>query len=104
MQNAFVGRASREKPKRLSEKLGLIRESLGLSQDGMLIRLGLQNSSINRASISGYELDEREPPLLVLYAYSKTANIYMEVLVDDDIELPDIIPSPEKSFGKKKRN
>jgi transcriptional regulator with XRE-family HTH domain len=104
MQNAFVGRASREKPKRLSKKLRLIRETLSLSQDGMLIRLGLQNGSINRASISGYELDDREPSLLVLYAYSKVANIYMEVLVDDEIELPDIIPSPEKSFGKRKRD
>jgi transcriptional regulator with XRE-family HTH domain len=103
MQNAFVGRATRQRPKRLSEKLRRIRETLGLSQDGMLIRLGLQDSSINRASISGYELDEREPPLLVLYAYSKVANIYMEVLVDDEIDLPDIIPSEERSLGKKLR-
>ena len=98
-----VGRASRQKPKRLSEKLKRIRETLGLSQDGMLIRLGLHDSSINRASISGYELNEREPPLLVLYAYSKAANVFMEVLVDDEIELPDIIPASEKSLGKRQR-
>ena len=99
-----VGRASRQTPKRLPEKLKRIRESLALSQDGMLIRLGLQNSSINRASISGYELGEREPPLLVIYAYSKVANIFIEVLVDDEIELPDIIPSQERSLGKRQRN
>src|ERR1044071_8309038 len=98
-----VGRASRQKPERLSEKLKRIREILGLSQDGMLIRLGLQDSSINRASISGYELGEREPPLLVLYAYSKVANVFMEDLVDDEIELPDIIPSEEKNLGKRLR-
>ena len=99
-----MGRASRQKPLRLAEKLKLIRETLGLSQDGMLIRLGLQNSSINRASISGYELGKREPPVLILYAYSKAANIFMEVLVDDEINLPDIIPSQEKNLGKRQRN
>ncbi len=96
-----MGRASREKPNRLAEKLKLIRKTLGLSQDGMLIRLGLQDSSINRASISGYEQAIREPPLLVLYAYSNVANIFLEVLVDDKIDLPDIIPSEEKSLGKR---
>ena len=96
-----MGRASREKPLRLAEKLKQIREELGLSQGGMLIRLDLQDTSINRASISGYELGEREPPLLVLYAYANAANIYLEVLVDDEIDLPNIIPSEEKSLGKR---
>lgn len=76
---------------------------LGLSQDGMLIRLGFQHSSIKRNSISGYELGDREPPLLVLYAYAKTANVYLEVLIDDEINLPGIIPAPEKSLGRRKR-
>lgn len=98
-----MGRASREKPLRLAEKLKTIREALEVSQGGMLIRLGLQDSSINRASISGYELGEREPPLLVLYAYSNLANVYLEVLVDDKIDLPDMIPSEEKSLGKRKK-
>ena len=98
-----MGRASRERPLRLAEKLKQIREALGLSQDGILIKLGYQDSSINRSSISGYELGEREPPLLVLYAYSKLANIYLEVLVDDAYNLPDMIPSDERSFGKSKR-
>lgn len=76
---------------------------LGLSQDGILIRLGFQHSSIKRNSISGYELGEREPPLLVLYAYAKTANVYLEVLIDDEIDLPDMIPAPEKSLGKRNK-
>lgn len=98
----LMGRASREKPLRLSDKLKQIREALGLSQDGILIRLGYRDSNINRSSISGYELGEREPPLLVLFAYSKLANVYLEVLVDDAIDLPDLLPSEEKSFGKRK--
>jgi transcriptional regulator with XRE-family HTH domain len=104
MHNAFVGRVSREKPKKLPEKLRQIREKFHLSQGGMLIRLGLQETSVNRSSISGYELGEREPPLLILYSYAKAANIYLEVLVDDEISLPDIIPSEEKSLGKKVKN
>ena len=43
----------------------------------------------------------REPPLLVLYAYSNAASVYLEVLVDDVIDLADIIPSEEKSLGKR---
>lgn len=97
-----VGRASRNKPKRLGEKLRAIREGLGLSQTGMLIRLGLQDMSVNRASISGYELNEREPDLLVLYAYSKVANVFLEVLVDDQIDLPDLLAGEEKSLGRRK--
>lgn len=98
-----MGRASREKPLRLAEKLRQIREALGLSQDGILIKLGYQDSSINRSSISGFELGVREPPLLVLYAYANLANVYLEVLVDDAYNLPDMIPNDEKSFGKNKR-
>lgn len=98
-----MGRASRDKPVRLAEKLKQIREVMKLSQDGMLIRIGFQNTAIKRNSISGYELGDREPPLLVLYAYANAANVYMEVLVDDDIDLPDIIPAEEKSLGKRNR-
>lgn len=42
--------------------------------------------------------------MLVLYAYAKAANLYMEVLVDDETELPDIIPAQEKSLGKRNKN
>ena len=94
-----MGRSSREKPQRLAEKLKWIRTSLGLTQNGILIRLGYQDTSITRNSISGYERGKREPPLMVLYAYANLANVYMEVLVDDEIDLPGIIPS-EKSLGR----
>jgi transcriptional regulator with XRE-family HTH domain len=98
-----MGKAPREMPLRLAEKLKQIRTSLGLSQNGILIKLGYQNTSINRGSISRYELGYREPPTRVLYAYARLANIYLDVLVDDAIDLPDLIPSEETSAGKKKR-
>jgi transcriptional regulator with XRE-family HTH domain len=101
--NFVMGRASRVKPARLGEKLRTVRKVFGLSQDGILIKLGLRDASINRSSISGYELGEREPSLLTLYAYAKLANVYMEVLVDDSLNLPDRMPCDEKSVGLKKR-
>jgi transcriptional regulator with XRE-family HTH domain len=97
-----MGRSSREKPQRLAEKLKQIRTSLGLTQNGILIRLGYQDTSIKRNSISGYERGVREPPLMILYAYANLANVYMEVLVDDALDLPGTIPSDEKSSGRKR--
>lgn len=95
--------AARERPLRLAEKLRTIREALGLSQGGMLIRLGYDRSQITGNNISKFELGKREPSLLVLYAYAKAANICSDVLLDDELDLPVLIPSPEKSPGRKKR-
>jgi transcriptional regulator with XRE-family HTH domain len=39
----------------------------------------------NRASISGYERGEREPPLPILLAYAKLAKISTDVLIDDEM-------------------
>lgn len=82
------GRAvkSRVRPrvKRLPEKLRAIRERLNLSQGAMAHQIGVDN----RASISGYERGEREPPLPVLLAYARQAGIAVEVLIDDKLDLP----------------
>jgi transcriptional regulator with XRE-family HTH domain len=68
-------------------KLLQIRQTLELSQNGMLRRLGL-GKSYDRNSISGYERGEREPPLPVLLRYAKVANVCLDVLADDQIALP----------------
>jgi transcriptional regulator with XRE-family HTH domain len=97
-----MGRNSRTRPKRLAEKLKEIREILGLSQDAMLIQLGLNNmEGLERSVISAFELDKREPSLDVLLAYARVANVYVEVLIDDKINLPDKLPSKIKSEGVK---
>lgn len=98
-----MGRAARHKPKRLAEKLKQIRTSLDLSQDGMIIRLKLKEVSIKRNDISNYELDVNEPSLSVLLAYARAANIYLDVLADDELDLPDELPSKRTSLGKKKK-
>lgn len=95
-----MGRAARQSAYNLAEKLKHIREELGLSQNQMLARLGLkEEDGLFRSSISGYELGTRIPPFNVILAYAKLANVYVDVLIDDELELPEQIPSREKSSG-----
>jgi transcriptional regulator with XRE-family HTH domain len=82
-----MGTRSRPKPERLPEKLLAIRLHLGLSQDGMLARLGLDESHY-RSVISGYELGTREPPLPILLKYARLVRISTDVLIDDELDLP----------------
>lgn len=75
------------RPKRLAEKLRQIRLSLGLSQSEMLDRLGF-SKTLFRGNISQYELGRREPPLMVLLAYARAVAVSVDVLIDDELELP----------------
>jgi transcriptional regulator with XRE-family HTH domain len=61
----------------------------------MLRRLGL-HKSYDRSSISGYERGEREPPLPVLLRYAKVANVCLDILADDQLELPTKLPAKKK--------
>ena len=79
--------APRQKPERLAEKLKQIRMALGLSQDGMLERLGLTEEFF-RSRISAFELGNREPPLPVLLEYARLVGISTDVLIDDAKDLP----------------
>lgn len=93
-----MGRSARVKPLYLGEKLLRIRQALDLSQDGMVEQLGVMET-LTSASISAYELGQREPPLIVLLEYSRLANVHLEVLADDGLDLPARIPSKEKHAG-----
>jgi transcriptional regulator with XRE-family HTH domain len=93
-----MGKSVRERPARLAEKLRHIRKALDLSQNGMIRRLGLTDEII-QADISTYEIDQREPPLKVLLAYARAANVAVEALIDDDLSLPDVLPSIKKCEG-----
>jgi transcriptional regulator with XRE-family HTH domain len=96
-----MGRASRPKPVHLGEKLLCIRRALGLSQDGMVDRLS-RSDTLTSASISAYELGQREPPLAVLLEYARMANVYLDVLADDELDLPEQLPARRKSEGIKR--
>jgi transcriptional regulator with XRE-family HTH domain len=81
----------RPRPERLASKLRQIRESLGLSQTQMLVRLGFEDT-MHYGRISQYENDEREPALNTLLSYARVAGVHLEDIVDDDFELPAKLP------------
>ena len=83
-----MGRSYRSRPKRLGAKLKAIRMQLGLTQSAMIKALAVKDEPLRPASISGYERNEREPPLLVLLRYARLARCTMEELVDDKIKWP----------------
>lgn len=91
-----MGRAKRIRPKRLGEKLLAIRNHFDCSLSQMAEKLSNDEITVRRTGISQYELNDNEPPLPVLLAYSRLANIYVEVLIDDRIDLPERIPAPRK--------
>ena len=90
-----MGGAARIKPERLAEKLRQVRLALGFSQTEMLKRLGFEDR-IAYHRISNYELGTGEPPLPVLLAYAKLAGVSTDVLIDDDLDLPDKLPAKPK--------
>jgi transcriptional regulator with XRE-family HTH domain len=95
----LMGKASRQKPERLGEKLVQIREALGLSQNEMIKHLGL-TGVVSRNNLSVYESGKREPSLLVLLRYARAVGIALEILVDDELDLPKELPvliKPKKS-------
>ena len=96
-----MAKSSRLKPKRLAEKLRQIRLALGLSQNEMINRLGFAEEII-REELSAFERGIRQPPLGVLLEYARVAGVCVEVLIDDDLELPNSIPDTAKHKGVKK--
>lgn len=94
-----MGKANRPRPARLAEKLLAIRRKLGgsdgLSQNEMLRKLGLEDE-LERDRISKYERGTLDPPWFVLLRYAEVANVYLERLVDDRLDLPEKLPSEKK--------
>lgn len=98
-----MGTGKRVRPARLAEKLKVIRESLELTTEDFVSRLNCPSIPLHRASITQYEKGRREPPLIVLLQYARLANVYVDVLIDDDVELPERIPAKDKSLKKHKQ-
>jgi transcriptional regulator with XRE-family HTH domain len=78
----------RHRPNRLAEKLLQIRKALGLSQKEMAERLA-ERAAVKTTSknISKYERDRSVPFIEVVLAYARLANVEMNEIVDDDLEL-----------------
>ena len=87
-------RQPKQKPTRLAEKLLQIRLSLGLSQNELIRALGFEGELI-QAHISAYERqhENRVPPLGVVLEYARLAGVAMEMLVADDLDLPEDLPA-----------
>ena len=90
-----MGKRPRPKPLRLAEKLLQVRNALGVSQGEIFRRLHIEEfSELKR--ISDYETGKNEPPLPVLLAYARLAGVCLDVLVDDELELPAKLPAKPK--------
>lgn len=93
-----MGKAARRRPQRLAEKLAAIRSALGLSQNEMVRRLGLEGELL-REEVSRFERGiGGEPPLDVLLRYARVISTtgrgeFLEVLIDDSLELPRRLPA-----------
>lgn len=83
-----MGQASRERPLRLPGKLKQIRKSFGLTQYTIIDRLGL-SGQINQGMVSAFERGVREPSLIVLLKYARAAGVTADVLIDDNLDLPE---------------
>ena len=86
-----MGTKPRDRPQRLGEKLRQIRDALGLSQSEMVRQLGFENS-VTPARISEYESGMREPSLFLLLTYSRLAQVHLEDIIDDNLDLPRKLP------------
>jgi transcriptional regulator with XRE-family HTH domain len=98
-----MGRTPRMKPRRLPEKLRQIRERLGLSQNGLIRQLGFEGILV-QASISGYESGTREPSLPVLQRYSEISGVWVNSIIDDEIDIPDKLPCSRMCEGIRRKS
>lgn len=88
-----MARGARLKPERLAEKLVQLRTALGLSQNELIRGLDVD---LTQNRISEYETGKGEPPLPVLLRYARLAGVCVEVLIDDELSLPEKLPARPK--------
>jgi transcriptional regulator with XRE-family HTH domain len=83
----------RPRPKRLAEKLLQIRKALGLSQKEIAELLGERaRVKITYKNISKYERDKSVPFIEVVLAYARLANVEMNEIADDELDLESLKP------------
>lgn len=90
-----MGQGSRRRPvpKLLAKKIKLVRTVRGWTQQetaervGDLVKLRSSVSLPDGAMISRFERGEREPNLIVLYAYAKVVGVTVDLFVDDRFTL-----------------
>ncbi|HEX8564647.1 MAG TPA: helix-turn-helix transcriptional regulator [Pyrinomonadaceae bacterium] len=81
-------RKPRPKPSRLAEKIKQIRkEVFNCSQNELIVRLGYEKDELIRETVSSYERGWREPPLQFLLRLARAANVTLESVIDDELQL-----------------
>ena len=76
----------RPRPQRLAAKLLAVRQRMNASQSELIAEL---RCALTNARISEYESGTRIPSLLTLLAYARAADVPVEYLIDDDLDLND---------------
>lgn len=97
-----MGKAPGYKPKNLGQKIVEIRRKLGLSQNGLIRHLGLTDE-LFQGDISAFELGNRIPDLRTLLLLANAIGVYVDALIDDDLDLPEKLPAKPKSEGIRRK-
>jgi transcriptional regulator with XRE-family HTH domain len=84
-----MGRSRQARPERLAEKLKEIRLKLGLTQPQIFELLDDKKTALYVGQISLFESGQRIPSLFTLLKYARVAKVPMEILIDDELNLPD---------------
>jgi DNA-binding XRE family transcriptional regulator len=93
-----MGRGRRARPKKLQQKLCEIRRRLDITQEEMaksLIKHGAEKT-IHSGYVADFETGKREPSLLGVLAYAKSVGVCADTLLDDELDLPEKLPSRPK--------
>jgi transcriptional regulator with XRE-family HTH domain len=93
-----VGHKAQYRPQRLAAKLLQIRRDLGLSQSRLakLLAFPVKTST---ARVSEYENGVREPGLTLILRYARIVGIEVELLIDDDLNLPQRVKLKKRRKG-----
>lgn len=89
-----MGRGRRPRPEKLQEKVCEIRRKLAITQDEMarsLIKFGAEETT-HSGYIADFETGKRAPSLLSVLAYAKLIGVCADVLLDDEMDLPEKLP------------
>jgi hypothetical protein len=93
-----MGRGKRARPKKLQEKVCEIRRRLAITQEEMaksLIKHGAEETT-HSGYVADFETGKRAPSLLGVLAYAKLIGMCADVLLDDEMDLPEKLPSRPK--------
>jgi hypothetical protein len=61
------------------------------------------DDQLTQAEVSMFESGRRIPSLLVLREYSLLANVWIDALIADELDLPERLPARSKSGGIKRK-